>query len=106
VTRKANRSLRIDGHPRRLAALARFGTRYRATTCPAVKDDGTICGHTLYSAERRPWSRRRETYKNHLRQLHPHLSERERSLLADTMVRAEVDAVLLLRTLPKEAAVA
>jgi len=101
MTRRPNRSLRIDGHPQRLRALARQGTQYRATTCPSKLADGSVCGHTLYSAARRAPSRRRYAYMSHLCQLHPELSPRERSVLADIMLKAETNAVLLLRDLPK-----
>jgi hypothetical protein len=53
-----------------------------ATVCP-------VCGSILTARSDRPSSRRKCAYHNHLRATHGDLPDRQRSLLADGMVRAE-----------------
>ena len=56
-----------------------------STVCPE-------CGRRLRADGRRAWSRRRNDYMSHGRIVHAAMSVRERSLLADELMRREVAA--------------
>jgi hypothetical protein len=60
-----------------------------ATTCPHLVGDGQRCGTVLTTGADRPRAHRRANYYRHVVLVHPSLSARERSVLADRLLAGE-----------------